>query len=154
MSQSPPIYDLTLVLDPRVEESARAKIVADAVSAVQAQGELLRHDEWGERQLAYPIERSSSGEYHLLQFHAGNVNLLSELNHTLHITDGILRFRLIKLRPGVPEAPDMGSASAARPAEQAPAPAAGEPPDAVAAPQEGDAPDSAPAAQEAVGEPA
>ena len=152
MTQTAPVYDLTLVLDPRIEEGARAKIVADARAAVQAQGELLRHDEWGERPLAYPINRSSSGEYHLLQFHAGSADLLAELNHTLHITDGILRFRLIKLRPGVPEAPEMGSAaSAARPAE--PAPMADEAQEAASVPQPQEDP-SAGAQQEAVGEPA
>jgi small subunit ribosomal protein S6 len=106
-----PTYDLVLLLDLQSEESARAKIVADALAAVQAQGELLRHDEWGERVLAYPIERRASAEYHLLQFHAASPELLSGLDHSLRITDGVLRFRLVKLKPGVPDAPDMRSSA-------------------------------------------
>src|SRR5271166_1814349 len=122
MSESPPIYDLVLVLDPLAEDGARAKIVADARSAIEAGGELLRHDEWGERPLAYPIDHHASGEYHLLQFHAGAPELLGSVDRMLRITDGILRFRIIKLRRGVPEAPDMRSpaASAARRAEAEP----------------------------------
>jgi small subunit ribosomal protein S6 len=105
-------YDLVLLLDPQAEESVRAKIVADTRASIEAHGELLRHDEWGERQLTYPIEKKTSAEYHLLQFHAGAVELLGDLDRTLRITDGVMRFRLIKLRRGVPDAPDMRSASA------------------------------------------
>jgi small subunit ribosomal protein S6 len=112
MTLPAPTYDLVLLLDPQAEESVRAKILADTRATIEAHGELLRHDEWGERQLTYPIEKKTSAEYHLLQFHAGTVELLAELDRTLRITDGVMRFRLIKLRPGVPDAPDMRSSSA------------------------------------------
>jgi small subunit ribosomal protein S6 len=107
-----PTYDLVVLLDPQAEESARAKIVADTSAAIEAQGELLRHDEWGERPLTYPIDKKTSAEYHLMQFHAGTADLLSGLDRSLRITDGVLRFRIIKLKPGVPDAPDMRSAAA------------------------------------------
>jgi small subunit ribosomal protein S6 len=115
MTLPAPTYDLVLLLDPQAEDGARAKIVADTRSAVEAQGQLVRYDEWGERPLAYPIEKKASAEYHLLQFHVDDVELLASLNRTLRITDGVMRFRVIKLKPGVPDAPDMrSSASAAR----------------------------------------
>jgi small subunit ribosomal protein S6 len=145
-----PTYDLVLVLDPQGEEAARAKIVADTRRAIEAQGELVRHDEWGERPLAYPIERHASGEYHLLQFRPGATELLSALERTLRITDGVLRFRIVKLKPGTPDAPDMRASSAApRRAEteaQPAAPAAAEP--TAAEPTAGEG------AEVAVGEPA
>jgi small subunit ribosomal protein S6 len=112
MTLPAPTYDLILMLDPQAEESTRAKIVADVRSAIEAQGELLRNDEWGERALSYPIEKKTNAEYHLLQLHAGTTELLDELDRTLRITDGVLRFRIIKLKPGVPDAPDMRSSSA------------------------------------------
>jgi small subunit ribosomal protein S6 len=112
MTLPAPTYDLVLLLDTQAEESDRAKIVADARAAVEAQGELLRYDEWGERPLTYPIDKKASAEYHLLQFHAGSNELLSDLDRTLRITDGVMRFRIIKLAPGVPDAPDMRSSSA------------------------------------------
>jgi small subunit ribosomal protein S6 len=113
MTMPAPTYDLMLMLDPEAEEAIRAKIVADARSAIEARGELLRHDEWGDRALAYPIDRKAVAEYHLLQFHAGTAELLSSLERTLKITDGIIRFRIIKLKPGVPEAPDVAGVHAA-----------------------------------------
>jgi small subunit ribosomal protein S6 len=114
MTLPAPTYDLVLLLDTQAEENARTKIVADARATIEGEGELLRHDEWGERPLTYPIERKASAEYHLLQFHAGQPELLSGLDRTLRITDGVMRFRIIKLAPGVPEAPDMSSPSARR----------------------------------------
>jgi small subunit ribosomal protein S6 len=143
MTLPAPTYDLVLLLDTLLEDGARAKIVGDARGAIEAGGELLRYDAWGERPLTYPIERKASAEYHLFQFHAGSPELLSGLERTLRITDGIMRFRIIKLKPGVPDAPDMGSAAARRSEPEhadgepqgvpAPAPAAAAPAEAAPA---------------------
>lgn len=148
MTLPAPTYDLVLLLDIQAEDSVRAKIVADTRASIEAQGELLRHDDWGERALTYPIEKKANAEYHLLQFHAGAPELLAGLNRTLRITDGILRFRLIKLKPGVPDAPDMGSASAASAAPSAAPPHRSEP---EAQPES--EPDVQPAAAAPVAEP-
>jgi small subunit ribosomal protein S6 len=142
MTLPAPTYDLMLLLDLQAEDAARAKIVADARAAIEAQGELVRYDEWGERALAYPIQRKASAEYHLLQFHAHSPELLAGLNRSLRITDGIIRFRIVKLKPGVPEAPDMRSAAAAPPRRAEP--------ESPAAP----APDGEVPAEIAVGDPA
>jgi small subunit ribosomal protein S6 len=112
MTLATPTYDLVMLLDPQTEADARAKIVSETRTAIEAKGELVRHDEWGERPLTYPIDKKTSAEYHLLQFHVGDGELLSGLDHTLRITDGLLRFRIIKLAPGVPDAPEMRSVPA------------------------------------------
>jgi small subunit ribosomal protein S6 len=155
MTLPAPTYDLLLLLDTQADDAARAKIVADARAAIDAGGELLRYDAWGERPLTYPIERHASAEYHLFQFHA-TAELLSALQRTLRITDGILRFRIIKLKPGVPDAPDMGSAPARRSESEAPegeAPSAPQTAPAEAAPADPEPAEAAPA-EAAVGEPA
>jgi small subunit ribosomal protein S6 len=33
--------------------------------------------------------------------------LLEQLDHSLKITDGVLRFRIIRLRPGTPPPPEV-----------------------------------------------
>ncbi len=105
MTLPAPTYDLVLLLDPQVEEPKRAKILADARAAIEAEGELLRHDAWGVRALTYPIDHKTSAEYHLLQFHSTPA-LLETLNRTLRIADEVVRFRIIKLAPGTPDAPE------------------------------------------------
>jgi small subunit ribosomal protein S6 len=142
MAQSAPTYDLVMLLDLEAEEEARAKILADTRAAIVAKGELVRDDDWGSRALAYPIERKANAEYHLLQFHANTPELLGELSRTLRITDGIVRFRIVKLKPGTPDAPDMHAGAAhARDAEThhdvdaPPAPPAETPPPAEPPPE-------------------
>jgi small subunit ribosomal protein S6 len=118
MAQPAPTYDLVLLLDAQAPEEGRAKILDDTRAAIAAQGEVVRDESWGDRALAYPIERKTDAEYHLLQFKASTPELLGELNRTLHITDGIVRFRIVKLAPGTPEPPEMRpSPPASRPAE-------------------------------------
>ena len=127
MTLPAPTYDLVLLLDSQAEEETRAKILTDTRAAIEAQGEFLRQDDWGDRTLTYPIDRKASGRYHLLQFHAHSPELLSSLDRSLRITDGILRFRIIKLKPGVPDAPDMRATPAAVPAAAPEAPQPVEP---------------------------
>ncbi len=131
MTLPAPTYDLVLLLDPQADESVRMKLIADTRATIEGQGELLRHDDWGERALAYPIERKASAEYHLLQFHIETTELLKTLDRTLRLADVVVRFRIVKLAPGVAAPPDMApAASAPRRAEAEPAasePAAAEP---------------------------
>jgi small subunit ribosomal protein S6 len=118
MTLPAPTYDLVLLLDPQADDDVRAKLVADTRASIEAQGELLRHDEWGERALTYPIDKKTSARYHLLQFHVSSTDLLSSLDRTLRLADDVLRFRIIKLAPGVGAPPtDMAAGAAARPAQ-------------------------------------
>ena len=117
MTLPAPTYDLVILLDPQAEETTRAKIVAETSAAIAARGELLRHDDWGTRALTYPIDRKTDAEYHLLQFHASAPELLNALDRTLRIADGVMRFRIIKLAPGMPDAPDMNATTARARAE-------------------------------------
>lgn len=157
MTLPAPTYDLVLLLDPQADDDARAKLVADTRASIEAQGELLRHDEWGERALTYPIDKKTSARYHLLQFHVSSTDLLSSLDRTLRLADDVLRFRIIKLAPGVGAPPtDMAAGAVARPAqteaESAP-PVEAEAP-AASVPAPADEAETAPAASEPAAEPA
>jgi small subunit ribosomal protein S6 len=151
MSSSSPTYDLVLLLDPQAEDGARAKIVSDIREAISTQGELVRHDEWGTRVMAYQIDHKPAAEYHLLQFHAATTELIDGLNRTLHITDGIMRYRINKLKPGTPEAPNMAGERAAVEPESAVPQAATAPVEQAATPPVADV---APPAEEAAAPPA
>jgi len=106
MPQDAPLYDLMLLLSLGTPDEDRAKIVSDAESAISsAGGSLERRDDWGSRPLPYRIRHQREADYHLLQFH-GPPSLLDNLSHTLRITDGVLRFRIIKVTPGTPPPPD------------------------------------------------
>ena len=105
MAKEAPIYDLMLMLSTSAEDDRRAKILADVEAAIaRAGGSLERNDDWGRRPMAYEIRHQPDAEYHLLQFKAPPT-LIEDLSHTLRITDGVVRFRVIKVRPGTPPAP-------------------------------------------------
>jgi small subunit ribosomal protein S6 len=141
MAHAKPIYDLTLLLDLGADDETRAKIVADTRSAIEGEGELLAEQEWGTRQLAYEIDHREAAEYHLLQF-SGPPKLIGALEHTLRITDGVIRHRVIKLPPG-----SSVVASATAPPASATAP-----PASTTEPAPASAPASVPAAAPAAAE--
>ena len=65
------------------------------------------HD-WGVRPTTFEIKKHAAAEYHLIQFTSPEPRkLLAELDHVLPITDGILRYRIIKLKPGVGDVPNL-----------------------------------------------
>jgi len=112
MASGTHIYDLTLLLDPAVEAERREQIVADVAELIDSTGEFIGRYDWGTRQTTYGVRKHPEADYHLIQFR-GPSSLLDQLDHNLKITDGVLRFRIIKLRPGTPEPPDLRPAAAA-----------------------------------------
>ena len=106
MATQSPLYDLTLLLSTSAPEEQRAKILSDVESKISAaQGSIERRDDWGQRPLAYRIKHQPDADYHLLQF-TGPPTLIETLSHDLRITDGVVRFRVIKNLPGTPPAPE------------------------------------------------
>ncbi len=122
MSDSQPTYDLMLLLDPAVADEQKSKILTDTEAAITGGGELIGKHDYGVRKTTYEVaKKKTEAHYHLMQFHSGSAELLASLNRTLHITDGVLRFRLIKLAPGIGSPPDL-TARAQAAEEQAPPP--------------------------------
>ena len=111
MATEAPLYDLTLLLDTQMEADRREQILANVEHAIDGAGEIIGRHEWGVRTMAYEVRKHTDAEYHLLQFR-GPRELLEQLDHNLKITDGILRHRIIKLRPGTPGPPDLSAAAA------------------------------------------
>ncbi len=138
------LYDLMLLVDPNVPEDRQSAVVDEVESMISSGGEVVASQDWGSRRLAYEIDHRADAGYHLFQFNGDNT-LLERLRHSLRIMDGVLRFRIIRLKPGTPppEPPREAAARprreeegdgrvAARAAADAPADAPAEPEDAPA----------------------
>jgi small subunit ribosomal protein S6 len=97
-------YDLMLLIDPTAPEERRNAAISEAESMIDSGGELLESYDWGQRRMAYEINHRPEAEYRLYQFKGDNA-LLDRLNQRLRILDGVLRFRIIKLKPGQPTPP-------------------------------------------------
>ena len=125
MAKPAPTYDLNVLLDVDLPEETRTAMLADIEAMIADTGEIVSSHDWGRRTMAYEVKKKTEAEYHLLQFH-GPRALLERLDRTLRITDGVIRYRIIKLDPGTPDPPDLRGGVAAT----APVPA-GEPIDAA-----------------------
>jgi small subunit ribosomal protein S6 len=97
-------YDLMLLLDPTAPEERRNAAIAETESMIGSGGELVGSYDWGTRRMAYEIDHRPEAEYRLYQFNGDNP-LLERLNQRLRITDAVLRFRIIKVKPGQPTPP-------------------------------------------------
>ncbi len=106
-----PTYDLMLMLDPKAELATREKIRSDVKAMIEQGGSIIGDHGYGNRTMAFEIDHQSQSEYDLVQFHAPN-SVLEQLQRTLRIADGVVRFRIIKLRAGVGEPPDLSQAQA------------------------------------------
>jgi small subunit ribosomal protein S6 len=104
MAIADPTYDLVLMLDSSIEPEQRDKVLADVERIIETTGVIANRQDWGVRQTAYEIRHKTDADYHLLQFH-GDRTVLETLQRTLRITDGVVRFRIIKLDPGTPAPP-------------------------------------------------
>jgi len=98
------LYDLMLLIDPNAPEERRTAAVSEAESMINAGGQLVAVHDWGQRRLAYEIDHRPEAEYRLYQFEGDNA-LLARLNQRLRILDGVLRFRIIRIKPGQPTPP-------------------------------------------------
>jgi small subunit ribosomal protein S6 len=118
-----PTYDLMLLLDTAAADEQRAKVLEESERLLESNGATIvsKHD-WGVRRTAFEIRHKNDAEYHLLQFEGGP-EVPAAIGRYLRITDGVVRFRVIKLRAGLPPVPDLRASAETAPevpAESAP----------------------------------
>jgi small subunit ribosomal protein S6 len=108
------LYDLMLLVDPTAPEERRDAVIAEVESLIQqGGGEIAGSYDWGQRRLAFEIQHRPEADYRLYQFQ-GDPALLERLNGRLRILDGLLRFRIIKVKPGQPTPPPPDQQAARR----------------------------------------
>jgi len=89
-------YELTMVLDPNIEEEGITNLLDRVASIViKTNGEITETDRWGLRKLAYPIRKQEKGYYILLRLQA-DVALVGELEKSLKLANEVLRFMFIR----------------------------------------------------------
>jgi small subunit ribosomal protein S6 len=104
-------YELMLVLRPDVADD-RSQAVVDRTTrqVVAAGGQIIKVAPWGRRRLAYPIDRHREGSYHIILFEAPGEAIV-ELEHTLLITEEVLRHLVTRVERPVKAARADGTES-------------------------------------------
>lgn len=95
------LYEVVYILDPALEESAvTAKLEAFHQLATAQGGEVAAVDHWGGRQLAYPVNKLTTGYYVVAQFTAA-ADALPEFERLLKLDGEVMRYLLV-LNDGEP----------------------------------------------------
>jgi ribosomal protein S6 len=94
-------YELVLMLDPEAPDNRRDEIATGARQRIESAGELKHADDWGVRKMAFEIRQRNEADYRFYRFVAEGP-VLADLDHTLKITDGVLRFRIFNVDPRAP----------------------------------------------------
>ncbi|MBS3973378.1 MAG: 30S ribosomal protein S6 [Actinobacteria bacterium] len=88
-------YELMLLLNPALEEEARAALLEKVEGLVSANGAVDSIDSWGKRRLAFEIQKLTEGDYVVVNFRA-EPSAIAEIDRVLHITDPVVRYMLVR----------------------------------------------------------
>ncbi len=121
-------YETVFIATPVLSDSQMKEAVAKYIDLIKANGgEVVYEEDWGLKQLAYPIQHKTSGFYYLIEFKAAP-EFIATLETQYHRDERIMRFLTVSLdKHAVAYAEhrrQVRAAKAAAPkAEVAPAPA-------------------------------
>lgn len=87
-------YETVAVFSLKAGEEKAKELVEKFKALIEANGTMEAVDEWGQRNLAYPINYETDGYYVLYTYEAG-VDFPAELERVLNITDGVLRHLIV-----------------------------------------------------------
>ncbi len=90
-------YETISIIRPNVSEDNIAAISAKTADIITKEGgEILRVDQWGLKQLAYPIKKEPTG-YYVYTVFSGNGAAIDEMERIFRIDDNVLKYMTIKL---------------------------------------------------------
>ena len=85
-------YETVFITTPVLSDSQVKEAVEKFKKVIADNGGNIEHEEaWGLRKLAYPIQKQSTGFYHLLQFEAEG-SLVSKLETAYRRDEKVIRF--------------------------------------------------------------
>ncbi|MBQ3893440.1 MAG: 30S ribosomal protein S6 [Desulfovibrio sp.] len=96
-----------LLLSPELSVEQRETILSTVDGVVAREGgKMLAVDQWGMRDLAYPVRKQMRGYYVRLEYAAPS-QLVAELERVLRITDGVFKFLTIRLADAAAETEEV-----------------------------------------------
>lgn len=90
-------YETVIVLTPLLSEDSVKEGVAKFTKILTDGGaEIIQQDSWGLKKLAYPIQKKTTGHYHLIEFKAPG-ELINKLEVEYKRDERVLRFLTVSL---------------------------------------------------------
>ncbi len=113
-------YEVCFIVHPDQSEQVPAMIERYRATVTSKDGKIHRLEDWGRRQLAFPLAKVHKAHYVLMNIECDN-ETLTELEHSFKFNDAVLRHLIIRMERAceAPRAEAAKPAEAARPVEAA-----------------------------------
>ena len=90
-------YETVFIATPVLSDTQMKEAVAKYVKLIEDNGgEIVYQEDWGLRQLAYPIQHKTTGFYYLIEFKADS-QFVATLETQYHRDERIIRFLTVAL---------------------------------------------------------
>ncbi|RIK95823.1 MAG: 30S ribosomal protein S6 [Burkholderiales bacterium] len=90
-------YEIVLIVHPDQSEQVPAMVERYKAMIDAQQGKVHRVEDWGRRQLAYPIQKMAKAHYVLMNIEVGQP-ALDELEHAFRFNDAVLRHLVVAMK--------------------------------------------------------
>lgn len=111
-------YEIVFMVHPDQSEQVPGMIERYTASVKEAGGQVHRLEDWGRRQLAYPINKLHKAHYVLMNVEAPQ-SVIDELETNFRYNDAVLRNLVVHTKSAVTEASPMAKAKDERKAPEA-----------------------------------
>ncbi len=88
-------YETMVILDPELDEDGVNEVIERIKAIISEAGELTSIDDWGRRELAYPINKKNEGHYVVIQFKA-SPEIPKKLYEEYRVNEKIMRGIVVK----------------------------------------------------------
>ena len=99
-------YEIVFIVHPDQSEQVPAMVERYKGMVLGQNGKIHRLEDWGRRQLAYPIQKIHKAHYVMMNIECGK-ETLEEIEHAFKFNDAVLRHLTIKMDRAVTEASPM-----------------------------------------------
>lgn len=93
-------YEIVVMVHPDQSEQVPAMIERYKNMIAAGNGKIHRLEDWGRRQLAYPIAKTHKAHYVLMNVECGDA-VLSELENAFRFNDAVIRKLVLKVEAAV-----------------------------------------------------
>ena len=93
-------YEIVFIVHPDQSEQVPAMVERYRTMVTGHGGRIHRLEDWGRRQLAYPIAKVHKAHYVLMNIECDN-ETLTELEHSFKFSDAVLRHLIVKMDKAV-----------------------------------------------------
>lgn len=89
-------YEVMFILKTALEEEKRVALIEKFKGIVEADGEIEKIEEWGNRKLAYEINKTSEGYYVLMNIKSSK-EVPKELDRNFKISEDVMRHLIVNV---------------------------------------------------------